>query len=575
MLTTKQIKEIIINNKILSEKEFTDIGPEIKKSKLSLEEYLYEKKIISEDLFYEAVANYFNIPFINLKNKIILPDILQLIPESIAKTHKIIAFEKDDQILKLACLDPKNLEIFDFIERKTNLKLKIFITTPLIIKETLKQYRKPLETAVEKIIQPEMVEKIEGGDLSKLAQELPIIKIVDTLLDYAISENASDIHIEPMEKNLVIRFRVDGILKKVMELPKSSNAGVVARIKILSNLKIDEHRMPQDGRFKIVTPDYKFSFRVSVLPIFDGEKIVLRLLKESGGVLDLEQLGFLPKNLEIIKRNIKKPHGMILVTGPTGSGKTTTLYTILNILNTAEVNISTIEDPIEYRLTGINQSQVNPRIGYTFATGLRSLLRQDPNVIMVGEIRDNETANIAINAALTGHLVLSTLHTNDAITSLPRLLDMQVPAFLIASTINVIVAQRLARKICPNCIQSYNLDKKQIEELKKNFELDSIMQTLIREKIISPKEKNWESLLFYKGKGCKQCDNNGYKGRVGIYEVLELNEELRDLVTKEADTDQLKKITKKHEMITILEDAFIKAKNGLTSLEEIIRVTKE
>ena len=360
-----------------------------------------------------------------------------------------------------------------------------------------------------------------------------------------------------------------------MELPHSSLAGIIARIKILSNLKIDEHRAPQDGRFKLVTSDYKVSFRVSILPVFDGEKIVLRLLKESGGIVQLEQLGFNPAALEIIQKNTKKPHGMILVTGPTGSGKTTTLYTILNTLNTPQVNIATIEDPIEYRMPGINQSQVNPRINYTFATGLRALLRQDPNIIMVGEIRDSETANIAVNAALTGHLVFSTLHTNDAVTSLPRLLDMEVPAFLIASTVNIIVAQRLVRKVCPACIQSYNLTKHDIEELKKMFDLDSIMKTLIREKVVSPKEASWESMLFYKAKGCEQCKNEGYKGRIGVYEVLELNEEVRDLVAKKADSDQLKTVAKKQNMINLVEDAFIKAKNGITTIDEIIRVTRE
>ncbi len=575
MLTTPQIKEIIIKNEILSEDEFKKIVAETKKDKISLEEYLFEKKIISEDLFYEAVANTFNHPFVNLKNKIILPDVLQMIPETIAKTHKIIAFEKDQKILRLACLNPENLEIFDFIKRKADLDLEIFIATPSTIKNALKQYRKSLETAVEKIIQPENGHGEEKNDLAELAQELPIVKIVDTLLDYAISENASDIHIEPTEKNVLIRFRVDGILKQVMELPKPSHSGIVARIKILSNLKIDEHRTPQDGRFKLVTPDYKFSFRVSVLPIFDGEKMVLRLLKESGGILSLEQLGLLPQPMEIIRRNIKKPHGMFLVTGPTGSGKTTTLYTVLNILNTPEVNISTIEDPIEYRLNGVNQSQVNPRIGYTFATGLRSLLRQDPNVIMVGEIRDNETANIAINAALTGHLVLSTLHTNDAITSVPRLIDMQVPVFLIASTINIVIAQRLARKICTNCIKSYELEEEQIKELEKNFNLEEIMKVFVREKIISKKNTSWKSLLFYKGKGCKQCNDSGYKGRIGVYEVFELNDELKDLVSKKVDASQLTAAARKNGMISLLEDAFIKAKNGVTTLEEILRITKD
>jgi len=343
----------------------------------------------------------------------------------------------------------------------------------------------------------------------------------------------------------------------------------------LANLKVDEHRLPQDGRFKINAKEYQVSFRVSIIPTFDGEKIVMRLLNEQAQVLTLEQLGLQPSALEAIKRNLNKPHGMILVTGPTGSGKTTTLYTMLNILNTPEVNIMTIEDPIEYRMPRVNQSQVNPKIGYTFATGLRAFLRQDPNIIMVGEIRDQETAEIAINAAMTGHLVLSTLHTNDAVTTLPRLSDMGVPAFLVASTTNVIIAQRLLRKVCPNCIQSYKLDKQTIEELNQQLNLENILETLEKRKIIMNARQGIGSLLFYRGKGCKQCSSSGYKGRIGIYEVLEVTDEMSELILRKATPAELKKQAEKQNMLTIIEDGFIKAKNGITTIEEIMRVTKE
>ena len=344
--------------------------------------------------------------------------------------------------------------------------------------------------------------------------------------------------------------------------------------KILSDLKLDEHRLPQDGRFKVEAPGYNVSFRVSIIPTYDGEKIVLRLLNEKTGLLTLEQLGFLPKSLEKIQRNISKPHGLILITGPTGSGKTTTLYAILNVLNSPEVNIITIEDPIEYRMHGVNQSQVNPKIGYTFAIGLRAYLRQDPDIIMVGEIRDPETAEIAIHAALTGHLVLSTLHTNDTPTTLPRLSEMGIPAFLVASTCNVIVAQRLVRKICQDCIESYTLTKAEMEKLEKQIDLTSLLAILEQEGATTNRQAK-ETLLFYRGKGCKKCGKSGYKGRIGIYEVLDVDAEIRELVIQQASADKIMQAARKKGTITVLEDGFIKAKSGITTIEEILRVTKE
>jgi len=574
MLTNEQIKNILNEADILPAKEFDKFAKEAKNSGKEIENYLIEKKIITPLTLYESAAHYFKVPFINLKDQIIRKDILISIPEPIAITHKLIAFASDDKEIKIATLDPENLEIFEFIKKKTGLKPKIYLTTPDSIKTALKQYHKSLKAEFKDLTNEK--DKIAGDEnLKKLAEDLPIVRIVDTLLEYAIFENASDIHIEAEEKNIIVRYRVDGILRNVMTLPKNVQSGIVARIKILANLKVDEHRLPQDGRFKITTKDYKVSFRVSIIPTFDGEKIVMRLLNEKAQILTLEQLGFQPGSLEILKRNITKPHGMILVTGPTGSGKTTTLYTILNILNTPEVNITTIEDPIEYRIPHINQSQVNPKIGYTFASGLRAFLRQDPDIIMVGEIRDKETAEIATHAAMTGHLVLSTLHTNDAVTTLPRLAEMGVPSFLIASTTNLVIAQRLVRKICPNCIQSYQLDKQTIEELEKQLDIKSIMETLQKEKAIIDAKKGLGSLLFYRGKGCKQCNNSGYKGRIGIYETLEITEPIQELILKRASRVEIKKQTEKQNMIEIAEDGFIKAKNGITTIEEIMRVTKE
>lgn len=572
MITDQQTKLILKD--ILPIKELDKILREAKKREKGYLDYLIEKKIINSATFYEKAAQFFNVPFVNLKDQIIRKDILMNIPEPIATTHKIISFDSDEKNLKIATLDPKDLETFEFIKKKTGRNIEIYLTTPENIEEILKQYHKSLKAEFDTLAK-DKAERADGENLKKLAEDLPIIRIVDTLLEYAVFEDASDIHIEPEEKNILVRYRIDGILRNVMTLPKSVQSGIIARIKILANLKVDEHRLPQDGRIKIKTKEHKVSFRVSIIPTYDGEKIVMRLLKESAQILSLEQLGLQPSGLKIVKRNISKPHGMTLVCGPTGSGKTTTLYTILNILNTPEVNISTIEDPIEYRMSRINQSQVNTKIGFTFALGLRAFLRQDPDIIMVGEIRDQETAEIAVHAAMTGHLVLSTLHTNDAITALPRLQEMGIASFLISSTVNLIIAQRLVRKICTNCIQSYNLEKQTIEELKKYLDIQNIMETMEREKIILDAKKGLESLLFYKGKGCKQCDYTGYKGRIGMYETLEITEEMSELILKKADKSKIKTHAKKQGMLTIVEDGFIKAKNGITTIEEVLRVTKE
>ncbi|MEK7167354.1 MAG: GspE/PulE family protein [Patescibacteria group bacterium] len=570
MLPIEIFKKIIEKEKIISEDKMLEIEKEIKGKSIILEEYCISKGIINEDSFYEKAAPYFNVSFVDLKKQIIPYDILNLISEPIAQTYKVISFKKDKEELKIATLDPQNLQIFEFIKKRIDLPIKIYLTTPSGFKKTLRQYHIGLKAELTKIATKEE----SDIELQKIGSDLPIIRIVDTLIEYAIFQNASDIHIEPAEKEVNIRYRIDGILKDIMSLPKNIQTGVIARIKILSNLKLDEHRLPQDGRFKISSVDYKISFRVSVLPTFNGEKIVLRLLNESSKILSLEQLGFQSEALLIIKKNIKKPHGIIFVTGPTGSGKTTTLYTIMNILNTTEVNISTIEDPIEYYMPRINQSQVAPKIGFTFAKALRALLRQDPNIIMVGEIRDQETAEIASHAAMTGHLVLSTLHTNDAISSLPRLIDMGVPAFLVVGTCNLVIAQRLVRKLCKHCSEKYKLTKEQLEEFQKEFNLDLITDILIKKKKIF-QNQDLSSVFLYKSKGCRECNNSGYKGRIGIYEVLEMTPEFSDLIMRKATIEQIKEFTKKQKMITMVEDGFIKILEGITSIEEVIRVTKD
>jgi len=392
-------------------------------------------------------------------------------------------------------------------------------------------------------------------------------------LKHAILQTASDIHIEPLEKEVIVRYRIDGILHDAMVLPQQVQAGIVARIKVLANLKLDEHRLPQDGRFKIETEEYKISFRVSILPVYNGEKIVMRLLTEGSKGMTLESLGFRGAALEKIYRNIRKANGMILVTGPTGSGKTTTLYTVMDILNTPTVNISTIEDPIEYRMPRINQTQVNPKIGLTFANGLRSLVRQDPDIVMVGEIRDTETASLAVNAALTGHLVLSTLHTNSAAASFARLIDMKVEPFLISSTTNCVVAQRLVRMLHADSKEKYKLSGDEIKSLGMQFNLEEILKILRQEKVIGPKD-DWDDIQFCRPKPTADCPD-GYRGRVGIYEVLDVTETMKQMIVAHATASEIEVEARKEGMITMLQDGFILAAEGRTSIEEILRVTKE
>ncbi|MCH7492532.1 Flp pilus assembly complex ATPase component TadA [Patescibacteria group bacterium] len=576
MLPNQELKKIIELNNTIPKEELVKAWKKVTADQIDLSEYLIDKNLISANTLYETVGNYYKIPFIDLRKMTIRNDILMIIPESIVQTYQIIAFEKTETELKVATTDPKNLQILEFLKKKTGLRIKTHITTPASIKEILGLYHKGLTSEFKKITKDQIAsDGTKGKNLHQLAQDVPIIRILDTLLEYAIFEGASDIHLEPTETDILVRYRIDGLLREAMRLPKNMQSGIIARIKILSNLKIDEHRLPQDGRFMLSTADYKISFRVSIIPVFDGEKIVLRLLNESAKILSLEQIGLQLKALELVKLNVTKPQGMILITGPTGSGKTTTLYTLMNILNKPDVNISTIEDPVEYRMPRINQSQVKPRIGFTFANGLRSLLRQDPDIIMVGEIRDGETAEIATHAAMTGHLVLSTLHTNDAVTTLPRLEEMNVPNFLIASTTNVIIAQRLVRKICQNCIHSYTLGKEAIQDLNQKFNLKAIMEVLEQQGIILSADVPAESLLFYKGKGCKQCSNTGYKGRVGIFEVLDVSKEISKLIMDKASTFKILQEAKSKGMLTMIQDGFIKAKNGVTTIEEILRASRE
>jgi type IV pilus assembly protein PilB len=577
----KQLKEFLIDSGLVTKE---DIGAaEKKKKKKTLGETLVSEGKISEDDLRKTQAYILGIPFVDLKGQKLDHEVLSMIPEPIARKHNIVAFKKTPTTLEVAMLDTDDLEAIEFVKKKVGLRILPRLSDKDSIKSALIQYQKSLKAEFGDIIQKEAIslkavpEGEEGEesekDLKKLAEDLPIVKIVDTLLNHAIIQDASDIHIEPMETQVVIRYRIDGILHDAMTLPKNVAPGITARIKVLSNLKLDEKRLPQDGRFKIETPDQKVAFRVSTLPTYYGEKTVMRLLRESASGFTLEGLGFHGEGLERIHWATKQKTGLILTTGPTGSGKTTTLYTVLDVLNTPDVNISTVEDPIEYQMQRINQTQVKSEIGLTFSAGLRSLVRQDPDIIMVGEIRDTETATLAVNAALTGHLVLSTLHTNSAAGAMPRLSEMDVEPFLIVSTVKVIIAQRLVRRLCSAGKEKYILTQDELKSLEDNVDMGRVLGFLKEEKIVKP-DADWSTIAFYKAVKTTECED-GYKGRVGIHEELKMSPAISDLIMKEATSDEIEEQAKKEGMMTMIEDGIFKAVQGVTTIEEVLRVISE
>ncbi len=577
----KKLKTFLLDAKLLKARQFDKALKKAEKTSRKIEDILVSENLVSQEELLKLEAYILGIPFVNLEKGTLDSEVLKIIPEPIARRHNIIAFRKEEKELEVAMLDPEDLRTIDFIRKKAGLKILPRLTTPNSIKHALKQYQKTLKAEFGDIIKKEAGEvkvikeekKVKGKEeLRKVAEEIPVIRIVDTLIKHAILQRASDIHIESTEKEIIVRYRIDGILHDAMVLPKNIHSGIVARIKVLSNLKLDEHRLPQDGRFKIESKEYRYSIRVSILPTINGEKVVMRLLSETTQSLSLEELGLRGEALEDVEHALKRPVGMILVTGPTGSGKTTTLYSAMEILSTPEVNISTVEDPIEYQMPRVNQTQVKTKIGLTFASGLRSLVRQDPDIIMVGEIRDNETASLAINAALTGHLVLSTLHTTNAAGAIPRLIDMKSEPFLISSTLNVIIAQRLVRRLCSNK-KKYKLKKTDIDSLSDYCDLDKLVKTLRREKIIKLNQ-GLKDIEFYKPKTSKDCPE-GYSGRIGIYEVLKITESLKDMIVQRATAGDIQKQAQKEGMMTMVESGFIKGVQGITSIEEVLRVIME
>ncbi len=581
-VSESELKEFILDSGLVARKDVEAADEEAKRRKQSVGDILIGTGALSSDALRRIKAYVLGIPFVNLKDRKIPLEVLSLIPEPIARTHSIIGFRKNGDELEVAMLDTEDLPAIDSVRKKTGLKILPRLTDDDSLKHALLQYQKSLKEEFGDLITTEAGkinpvkdaggEDISSEDLKKMAEDLPIVRIVDTLLRHAIIQDASDIHIEPQEAEVLVRYRIDGILHDAMTLPKDAGPGITARIKVLANLKLDEKRLPQDGRFKMETEADKVSFRVSLLPTYYGEKVVMRLLRETGEGFTLEALGFHGESLEHIHKATKQTTGIILISGPTGSGKTTTLYTVLDILNTPDVNISTIEDPIEYQMKRVNQTQVNPAIGFSFADGLRSLLRQDPNVIMVGEIRDSETASLAINAALTGHIVLSTIHTNSATGAIPRLIDMGVEPFLLVSTLRVVVGQRLVRRLCDSKEQ-YALDATERGKITTEDHFDAALATLTEEKLVKGGTKI-DSVPFYHPKASAECED-GYHSRVGIHEVLSITPTIRDLILHSASPDAIEAQARKEGMLTMLDDGIYKAARGITSLEEVLRAVSE
>ena len=531
----------------------------VKANKQDFVTFLIKQNLIKSREVGQLIANSLHVRFVNLAKERIKIEILKLLPEIVARKQKMIIFRHDKEGLKVAMHNPFDYNMIKMLEKKVGDKVIPYYATEYDIHNTFGLYRKAIQQEYASTIQKHAV----AAQGSK-AEDVSVVRLVDDLFSYAYTNHASDIHIEPTSEDVKIRFRIDGVLHDVLTLPKSILELIVTRLKILSKLRTDETRSAQDGKIVTKVEGDKVDIRVSIVPITQGEKVVMRLLASKGQQLDLTDLGMNSHDMEIVNRAILRPFGMLLITGPTGSGKTTSLYALIKIINKREVNICTIEDPVEYDLDGINQIQVNAKTNLTFASGLRSLLRQDPDIMMVGEIRDEETANIAVNSAMTGHLVLSTLHTNDAATALPRLLDMNIEPFLIASTVNVIVAQRLIRRICLKCIVSYTLTDKEINDLKKIVAIEKFLNI-----------DKLKDIRLYKGKGCDKCNNTGYTGRMGIFEVLNIDDSIRDLITTHADADKIKEQAQANGMITMLEDGFNKAVSGQTTLEEILRVTRQ
>lgn len=553
----QKLYQSLIELNVVDKKKLDEVFKLSQTQQTAFAKLLIEKDLVTGDNLAKLTSDLIKVPLVHLPEIVIPKAVLKIIPEELARREKMIVFEEGKNGIKIAMADPQDGEIQKLITQKTGQKIILYLATEQDIDHTLSLYKEDLQKSFDSLFKQTIDEvgKVEDKDV-------PISKVVDMLIDYAYGSKASDIHIEPEEEESLIRFRVDGVLRDVAKVPKNIHDQIISRIKVLSKLRIDEHLSAQDGKMKAKMEKEDMDIRVSIVPITNGEKAVLRLLSSHSRQFGLSDLGMEANDLAKVKNGFSKPYGMVLSTGPTGSGKTTTIYAILKILNTRDKNIATIEDPVEYEIEGINQIQVNPKTNLTFAEGLRSILRQDPDIMFVGEIRDDQTAGIAINSAMTGHMVLSTLHTNDAATALPRFIDMGIEPFLVASTVNVIIGQRLVRTICEKCRYSVIVKK---EDLLKQLTSDLVKKHF----------QDKEEIRFYLGKGCDVCHQTGYLGRIGIFEVLEVSSSIKDLITGKANSDIILKKAVEEGMSTMMDDGLQKVVKGLTTVEEVLRATKE
>lgn len=563
MIDPEDLKQLLTSRGLVDEGAFAQAVEQARRSRQPLEEVLVDQGTVEELALGAIIAESYGVPFVNLREKVLSGEIVRRLPEALARNKRLVLYDIREEKGYLAMANPQDPETVNAISRSLGLPLAVAYATDRAIGEALRHYQRELHEAFAELIRKNV--SIVGENGKEVSPEdLPVVQIVDTIVKHAYQSHASDIHTEPLVTEVAVRFRIDGVLNDVVSIPREIYELIVARVKVLAHLRTDEHLAAQDGKIQLDVGEEQLDIRVSILPTSHGEKVAMRLLSQKQRRFILDDLGFRKEDLKKVRDAFMRPHGMILATGPTGSGKTTTLYAVLRTLNTREVNITTIEDPVEYNIDGVNQIQINPRTNLTFAQGLRSILRQDPDIIMVGEIRDEETAAIAINAALTGHLVLSTLHTNDAPTTLPRLLDMGVEPFLVASSVNVAIGQRLVRKVCQQCVMSMSLTEAQRDLL---LQLLSAKSALVAEVKRRPR--------VFGGKGCPVCNGTGFKGRVGIYEVLSLDEEVRRLVTEKASADVIKRAARERGMTTMLEDGIWKVFQGVTTVEELLRATQE
>ncbi|HET8709046.1 MAG TPA: GspE/PulE family protein [Candidatus Saccharimonadales bacterium] len=586
----------------VTDEQLKTLKDQEKGDKKPLQDLALKNNLVSERDLTKLYAEEIEVPLIELNAREIKKEVLNILPERIARQYKAVVFGVDENDTKLVAMeDPDDIQALNFLQKQLGSNIRVYITLSSLLQAALDQYRgENINSELTKVISGEEADIEEAEvDENDLAEDSPIAQTVNLLIEYGVKSSASDIHIEPRENYVIVRYRIDGLLREANKLPRKLMNALVSRIKILSNLKIDEHRAPQDGRFKVQVGGLVYALRVSTLPVVDGEKVVMRILNESTKAADFHELGFWGQGLETMQHAIVQPHGMILVTGPTGSGKSTTLFSVLSMLNTPNVNISTVEDPVEYRIPGVNQTQVNPIAGMTFTNGLRALLRQDPNIIMVGEIRDGETAELAVQAALTGHLVFSTLHTNNAATCLPRLLEMNIEPFLIASTVRAVIGQRLVRRLCVECREQYRPEAAELKQLEKTFSLEGaasykrlheLEELALQDGIGKPntpgkttKADGSESLSTSDSEivrlwkphedGCNACNHSGYKGRIGIYEVLHNSEKIQRLIIASETSEAIESAAIEEGMLTMQLDGFVKALRGETTIEEILRVT--